>query len=73
MTPKLNNKLVTSSDGAKIYADAVGNPKNPSVVFIHGVSLSCVVFDNIFFDTDFPDSFYLVRRHSVLYLYYSLR
>ncbi|KAI5117032.1 hypothetical protein M0805_002248 [Coniferiporia weirii] len=56
-----NSQLITSSDGAKIYADAVGDPTKPSIVFIHGFSLSAVVFDVIFSDNKYKSDFYLVR------------
>lgn len=61
MASKLTSKYVTSSDGSKVYADALGNPNNPALILIHGVCLSCVVFDNILFETDFSNDFYLVR------------
>ncbi|KAI5117030.1 hypothetical protein M0805_002246 [Coniferiporia weirii] len=56
-----NSQFITSSDGAKIYADATGNPDKPSIVFVHGLSYSSVVFDSIFSDERFSNEFYLVR------------
>ncbi|KAF7290071.1 AB hydrolase-1 domain-containing protein [Mycena chlorophos] len=54
-------KECTSSDGTKIYADATGNPANPSVVFAHGFALSGIVFDKLFADQRLLDNLYLVR------------
>lgn len=57
--------IVTSSDGVKIYADAVGNPANPSIVFIHGFMLSGLAFDNIFNDERYFSRYYLVSEDAV--------
>ncbi|THH06384.1 hypothetical protein EW145_g4122 [Phellinidium pouzarii] len=56
-----NAQFITSSDGSKIYADAVGNPEKPSIVFIHGLALSGAVFDNIFNNAKYSNDVYLVR------------
>ncbi|KAH8116707.1 alpha/beta-hydrolase [Phellopilus nigrolimitatus] len=56
-----NSKTLTSSDGTQIYADAVGNPENPCIVFIHGLALSGMAYDNIFSDEKYSSKFYLVR------------
>ncbi|KAK0452980.1 Alpha/Beta hydrolase protein [Desarmillaria tabescens] len=53
--------MLTSADGTKIYADASGDSTKPAIVFIHGVSLSSVVWNDIFCDTKWTDLFYLVR------------
>ncbi|KAJ7125344.1 alpha/beta-hydrolase, partial [Mycena epipterygia] len=55
------SKLCPSSDGTLIYAEASGNPANPSVVFAHGFALSGIVFDKLFSDTRLLDKLYLVR------------
>lgn len=55
------SKLLTSVDGTAVYAEAMGNPANPHIVFMHGFSLSSVVWDNIFHDTRYSNQFYLVR------------
>jgi len=52
---------VRSEDGTEIYAQGVGNPSLPSVVFIHGFGLSSIVFDNLFQDPTLLDNAYLVR------------
>ncbi|KAI0764552.1 alpha/beta-hydrolase [Trametes elegans] len=54
-------KTIRSSDGAVIYADAVGNPRNPHVVFIHEVTLSSAVFDELLQDRRLTDHLYMVR------------
>ncbi|KAJ7821532.1 alpha/beta-hydrolase [Mycena olivaceomarginata] len=55
------SKLVLSSDGTPIYAEASGNPANPSVVFAHGFALSGIVFDKLFSDPRMLEKLYLVR------------
>lgn len=35
-----------SSDGCKIYAEAIGDPSRPHVVLLHGYSLSGATFDD---------------------------
>ncbi|ETW75852.1 Esterase/lipase/thioesterase [Heterobasidion irregulare TC 32-1] len=39
------SKMLQSSDGSKIYAEASGNPKRPHVILMHGFTLSAAVFD----------------------------
>lgn len=56
------SKVVVSKDGIEIYADAVGDPTKPALVFIHGFSLSSIVFDSIFADHLWTDYVYLVGR-----------
>ncbi|KAJ7286938.1 Alpha/Beta hydrolase protein [Mycena rebaudengoi] len=57
-------QFCTSSDGTLIYAEASGNPANPSIVFAHGFALSAIVFDELFSDGRLLDKFYLVRYDS---------
>ena len=52
---------LTSKDGTKIYADALGNPSNPAIVFVHGVALCADVFDILFAKEILNKNFYLVR------------
>ncbi|KAJ7817275.1 alpha/beta-hydrolase [Mycena olivaceomarginata] len=59
--PASVSKLCLSSDGAQIYAEASGNPANPSVVFAHGFALSGIVFDKLFSDPRMLEKLYLVR------------
>jgi hypothetical protein len=53
-------KTLQSKDGTIIYADAIGNPKNPSVVLVHGLALSGLVFNNLFADKNLLGDLYLV-------------
>lgn len=55
------SKIVQSKDKTEIYADAAGDPSKQAIVFIHGFSLSGIVFDSIFFDPHYTENFYLVR------------
>lgn len=50
---------VVSADGTRIYAEAVGDPAKPPMVFIHGGSLSSLIFDSIFNDTKWTDRLYM--------------
>jgi len=61
MTAAAISKLCSSADGILIYAEASGDPTNPSVVFAHGMVLSGIVFDKLFSDTRMLDKLYLVR------------
>ena len=58
----LTHRLIRSEDGTEIYADAVGNPSLPSIVFIHGLALSSIVFEGLFQDRTLLDNAYLVRH-----------
>lgn len=60
----MDARYLTSADGSKLYVEAIGDPTKPSIVFIHGFTLSGAVFDNIFFNKDFNSSFYVVRLTS---------
>ena len=55
-------RYITSADGTKLYADAVGDPSKPSIVFIHGFALSASVFDSIFLEKSYTNGFYFVSR-----------
>ncbi|EED77890.1 predicted protein [Postia placenta Mad-698-R] len=54
-------KVLTSSDGTTIYAEAIGDPRNPAVVLAHGMCLSAAAFDGLFRDKRLLDKLYLVR------------
>ncbi|CCL98031.1 uncharacterized protein FIBRA_00024 [Fibroporia radiculosa] len=54
-------KALQSSDGNSIYAEAIGDPKNPPIVLIHGFGLSAAALDKLFFDDRLVERFYLVR------------
>ncbi len=53
-------QLVSSKDGALINVDAVGDPTKPCIVFVHGITLSGAVFDNLFAYPKLIAKFYLV-------------
>ncbi|KAJ6552093.1 Alpha/Beta hydrolase protein, partial [Mycena vulgaris] len=54
-------RILKSADGTDIYAEALGDPSKPTVVFIHGFSMSSIAFDAIFSDPRWIDNVYLVR------------
>ena len=64
-------KTLRSADGTPIHAEAVGNPRNPHVVFVHEMMLCSGVFDELVGDRRLTDHLYLVsdldlRSDSVL-------
>ncbi|TFK55476.1 alpha/beta-hydrolase [Heliocybe sulcata] len=61
MAPALDQRVLRSSDGAEIYAEAAGNKKGPSIVFVHGLTLTAQCFDIFFEDPELLEEFYLVR------------
>lgn len=61
MVPPSQVKVLHSTDGTVIYADAIGDPQNPSIVFVHGFALSGIVFDGLFSDPQLVKNIYLVR------------
>ncbi|KAJ3554410.1 hypothetical protein NM688_g3129 [Phlebia brevispora] len=61
MLPTQVVKVLRSSDGTAIFAEATGRRENPAVVLIHGLALSGAVFDNLFADKRLTDKLYLVR------------
>ncbi|KAJ7202021.1 Alpha/Beta hydrolase protein [Mycena pura] len=56
-----SGRIIKSADGTDIYAEAVGNPSKPAVVFIHGFSMSAMAFNAIFDDPLWIADLYLVR------------
>ncbi|KAL4257590.1 AB hydrolase superfamily protein [Pleurotus pulmonarius] len=54
------SKIVISADGTQIYADATGDPEKQSIVFVHGLALSSIVFDRLFANKRLAD-YHLVR------------
>lgn len=64
------DKLVTSSDGAKIFAQSVGDARLPTLVFIHGFCYSTLVWASALRNADLQRHFHLV---SVLPLFLDLR
>ncbi|KAI0350900.1 alpha/beta-hydrolase [Trametes cingulata] len=61
MSPVATIKTVCSSDGSMLHAEGLGNPRNPHVVFIHEVTLSSAVFDELARDKRLTDHLYIVR------------
>jgi len=57
---KLITKTLRSADGTPIHAEALGDRTKPSVVFIHGFSMSSMVWSDIFSDPLWSDEVYLV-------------
>lgn len=58
-------KVLTSADGAAIYAEAKGDQSKPAVVFIHGFSVSSQVVENVFNDSKWLEQAYLASLYSV--------
>ncbi|KDQ22839.1 hypothetical protein PLEOSDRAFT_36899 [Pleurotus ostreatus PC15] len=61
MSAGSESKIVVSADGTEIYANAIGDPSQPALVFMHGFSMSSLVFDAIFDDPKWSSQVYLVR------------
>ncbi|TFK49583.1 alpha/beta-hydrolase [Heliocybe sulcata] len=60
--PTVSCELFTSkADGIKVYAEAIGDPGKPALVYIHGNSTSSGVWDHQFFDEELLKYFYQVR------------
>ena len=64
MPPATVVKTPRSDDGTRIHAEAVGDPRNPHVVFIHEATLCCLVFDELFQGARLTDHLYLVSGPS---------
>lgn len=56
----LIEKFVVSADGTRVFAGALGNPEKPALVFIHGMTLSGSVYNNLFSMPELSNDFYLV-------------
>ncbi|KAI0320009.1 Alpha/Beta hydrolase protein [Amylostereum chailletii] len=54
-------KILKSSDGMEIFAEATGDPSNPHVVLLHGLSYSGAIFDDFCEREDVLTSLYVVR------------
>ncbi|KAJ7083252.1 alpha/beta-hydrolase [Mycena epipterygia] len=54
-------KILRSTDGTTLFAEATGDPRNPHVVLIAGLSLSGCVFDDMCADPRLLDTLYIVR------------
>jgi len=51
---------VTSPDGTKIWAEAIGNPNKPAVVFVPGFSCSSLAFNKQWSDPSMIENLYMV-------------
>lgn len=56
----LVEKFVTSADGTKVFAGALGNPEKPSLIFVHGWTLNSSIFNELFTKLELSKEFYLV-------------
>ncbi|KAI0312071.1 hypothetical protein OF83DRAFT_692539 [Amylostereum chailletii] len=61
-TKHVITKNLRSRDGIPIYADAIGNPSRPPLVFVHGSGVSGAVFNHIFQDSRYNSEFYMVNN-----------
>ncbi|KAJ7097217.1 alpha/beta-hydrolase [Mycena belliarum] len=59
--PPSTVKVLESSDGTHIYAEATGAPHNPHVVLLAGLTLSGCVFDEFCAEQSLLDNLYIVR------------
>ncbi|KAJ3710290.1 Alpha/Beta hydrolase protein [Lentinula raphanica] len=59
--PTLDSRLVKSSDGCMIYAEATGNSHNPHVVLIHGMTFCGALFDDMCSLPQTLEKLYIVR------------
>ncbi|KAJ3833526.1 Alpha/Beta hydrolase protein, partial [Lentinula raphanica] len=59
--PTLDPRLVKSSDGCMIYAEATGNSQNPHVVLIHGMTFCGALFDDMCSLPQALEKLYIVR------------
>ncbi|KAI0795894.1 Alpha/Beta hydrolase protein [Abortiporus biennis] len=53
-------KTLRSADGTELYAEARGDSSKPSVVFIHGFSMSTEVWREVFADSEWLKDVYIV-------------
>lgn len=54
-------KTFRAPDGCEIYAEALGDPRRPHVVLVHGVSFSSAVFDDFCKNAALLEHLYMVR------------
>ena len=59
--PLSGEKILTSADGTKIWAESARNPTKPALVFIHGLSCTALGFDKRFADKRLRENFHLIR------------
>ncbi|KAJ7018952.1 alpha/beta-hydrolase [Mycena alexandri] len=54
-------RVLHSSDGTAIYAEATGSARNPHLVLLAGLSLSGCIYDDLCADPQLLDTLYIVR------------
>lgn len=59
-------RVVTSEDGTKIYATAIGDRKNPTAMFVRGLGCSLVHFNKQFADPKLRRNVHMVRSDAFL-------
>ncbi|KAI0648966.1 alpha/beta-hydrolase [Trametes meyenii] len=57
----LQERILTSSDGTRIWAESNGNTSKPTIVFVHGLSCTSLGWDRQFADPELQREFHLVR------------
>lgn len=60
MASKMAETFISSTDNSRIYATAVGDSRKPSIIFVHGMGLSSIVFHRVLSDARLLEKFYLV-------------
>ncbi|KAG9292420.1 hypothetical protein G9A89_015290 [Geosiphon pyriformis] len=58
---EIKNFTVTSNDGLKIYAEEVGDPEKPTIIFLHGYLGTRLVWEPQFTSKSLREKFHLVR------------
>ncbi|KAL2008440.1 hypothetical protein VTN00DRAFT_6634 [Thermoascus crustaceus] len=57
----VQSRSVTSADGTKVWAEAVGDARKPAVIFVHGFSGCRLVFEKQFEDPRLVERLFLIR------------
>lgn len=53
-------RYINSTDGVQIYATAVGQSHLPSIVLVHGLACSVLIWASLLQNADLLKNFYLV-------------
>ncbi|KAJ7443858.1 alpha/beta-hydrolase [Mycena latifolia] len=59
--PQATVKILQSTDGTSIFAEATGDPRNLHLVLLSGLSLSGCIFDDMCADQRLLETLYIVR------------
>lgn len=65
-------RILQSDDGTKIYTEFVGDKEKPCLVLVHGFTMSCPVWDNIFRDASLLSEVCMVSSSSTCQRYPSM-